>query len=376
MPFFTRVPLLRWLVPLVSAVVLLGGGWALTRISAVAGTGLQPRSAAQLLADVQRAHLDGLSGTIVQTSDLGLPALPNTGGSGSANLSSLITGTHTLKVWFSGPDHARISLPGSASESDVILNGTDLWSWSSQTNTATHRTVQAPQHTHQQPMPQGATTPQAVAKQALAAITPSTKVYTDGTAQVAGRPAYELVLRPKTGTSLIRSIQIGIDGATHVPTSVRVLGRHGVTALDVSFTDFNPTRPGPAAFRFNPPPGAKVIQKKGIVPGAGMQLAPGTSPQLPRSSAPHLVGHGWNSVVVADLGSKALGALEQKSGPSAGMLQRLLRAMPPAPASCGPAHMFKGTIFSAVLTKDGRLGIGPVPVKHVCAALTQASTGP
>jgi len=371
MALFTRVPVLRWLVPLVSAVVLLAGGWAFTRISAVAGTGLQPRSAAQLLVDVQRAHLDGLSGTIVSTSNLGLPALPDTGGSNSANLSSLVTGTHMLKVWFSGPDRARISLPGSASESDVILNGTDLWTWSSQTNTATHRTVQLPQH--KAPMPPAATTPQALAKQALAAITPTTKVFTDGTAQVAGRPAYELVLEPKSTTTLVRSVRIGIDGATHVPTSVRVLGPHGVTALDVSFTDFNPTRPGPAAFRFNPPAGAKVIQKKGIAPHADMQLSPGT-PQLPATAAPRVVGHGWNTVVVADLGSKGLGSLTQKAGPSAGALPQLLGALPPAPAGCGAGHAFSGTVFSAVLTNDGRLAIGPVPVGDVCAALSQAGT--
>lgn len=378
MPSFTRAPLLRWLVPVVSAVVLLGGGWAFTQISAVAGTGLKPRSAAQLLVDVQHAHLDGLSGTIVQTADLGLPALPDTGGSGSANLSSLVTGTHTLKVWFSGPDHARVQLPGNATESDVILNGTDLWTWSSQTNTATHRTVQLPQHQTQPAVPQG-TTPQALAKQALAAITPTTNVYTDGTAQVAGRPAYELVLQPKSGTSLIRSVQIGIDGATHVPTSFKVISRTGTTALDVSFTDFNPTRPGLAAFRFNPPAGAKVVQKKDIAPHSGMQLMPGTSPEtspgLPPGGAPHVVGHGWNTVVVADLGAKALGSLEQKAGPSAGMAGRLLGAMPPAPAgSCPPGHAFQGTVFSAVLTNDGRLAIGPVPVKDVCAALGKVGT--
>ena len=48
---------------------------------------LPPRSAAQLLVDLQTARLDGLSGTVVQTADLGLPPLPGlTGGQGDADL--------------------------------------------------------------------------------------------------------------------------------------------------------------------------------------------------------------------------------------------------------------------------------------------------
>src|SRR5690348_9454706 len=217
MSLFSRLPVLRWLVPLVTAVLLLGGGWALTQISAAASSGLKPRTAAQLLADVQRAHLDGLSGTIVQKSDLGLPSLPDTGGSGSSQLSSLITGTHTLRVWYSGPHWARVALLGTLGESDVIWNGTDLWTWSSKTQTATHQTVQLPQHSEHSSsgqLPEGVTTPQAAAKAALAAISPTTKVFTSGTAHVAGRAAYELVLEPRDPGSLIGQVRIAVDGAT------------------------------------------------------------------------------------------------------------------------------------------------------------------
>jgi len=375
MRFFSRVPVLRWLVPLVSAVVLLGGGWALTQISAAARTDLKPRSAAQLLADVQRAHLDGLSGTIVQKSDLGLPSLPDSGGSGSSNLSSLVSGTHTLKVWFSGPDKARLALLGTLGESDVVWNGTDLWTWSSQTDTATHRTVHPQQH-HQSDVPgQGAlTTPQAAAQAALDAIKPTTKVFTSGTATVADRPAYELVLQPRDPGSLIGSVRIGIDGATHVPTSLQILSDNGTTAFQVAFTSFDPTRPGAAQFRFNPPPGTKVKEQSGSPMGSGMQLPHGMPGTMADAVAPQVVGHGWTSVLVADLGSKALSGLEQNGGPASGQLSQMLRALPTESGPWGTGHAFQGTVFSAVLTNDGRVAVGAVPVSQVEAALSQTGS--
>jgi outer membrane lipoprotein-sorting protein len=380
MRFFTRVPLLRWLVPLVSAVVLLGGGWALTQISAAARTDLRPRSAAQLLADVQQAHLDGLSGTIVQKSDLGLPSLPDSGGSGSSNLSSLVTGTHTLRVWFSGPDKARLALLGTLGESDVVWNGTDLWTWSSKSDTATHRTVQ-PRHQSGQALPDAVATPQAAAQAALDAIKPTTQVFATGTATVAGRPAYQLVLQPRDKGSLIGSVRIGIDGATHVPTSFQVMSRTGATAFQVAFTHFDPTRPGAAQFRFNPPPGTKVKQQNGPSAGPDTQLPQGMPQGMPDgmqgmagSAAPQAIGHGWTSVLVADLGSKALSGLEQNAGPASGQLARVLGALPTVSGPWGTGHVFQGTIFSAVLTNDGRVAVGAVPVGRVEAALSRTGS--
>ena len=138
---FTRRPALRWLVPSAAAVLLAGGGSAVGLITANAGDGLPDRSPSQLLVDVQNARVDGLSGTIVQNADLGLPSLPGVGGSGSSDLTSLISGSHTLRLWYAGPDKVRLALLGSLGESDLVRNGADLWSWSSKDKTATHRDV-------------------------------------------------------------------------------------------------------------------------------------------------------------------------------------------------------------------------------------------
>ena len=89
MSIFETNPTLRWTVPAVTAVALVGGGAAIGGLRAIADDGLQPRTAAQLLVDVRQARLDGLSGTVVQQSDLGLPELPVAGASGGTGSSSL-----------------------------------------------------------------------------------------------------------------------------------------------------------------------------------------------------------------------------------------------------------------------------------------------
>lgn len=222
-------PGLRWLVPAAAAAAVIGGGVAVGALAAAADPSLPPRSAAELLVDLSTARLDGLSGTVVQRADLGLPALPNLGGGqGSSELGSLVAGTHTLRVWYSGPSKARIALLGTLGETDVITNGTDLWTWSSKENRATHRTISPDTARGPVAIPDpGAMnmTPQQMATLALAAIDPSTEVSTDGSARVADRDAYELVLAPRDKASKIGSVRLAIDATEHVPLRVQLYAR-------------------------------------------------------------------------------------------------------------------------------------------------------
>jgi hypothetical protein len=130
----------RWLVPAGAALAVIGGGVAIGLVTAAADRSLEPRSAEQLLTDMLTARPEGLQGTVTVRTDLGLPPLPLPT-PGSADLASLATGTHTMRVWYAGPDHARVALLGREGETDVITNGTDLWIWSSKENKAVHATV-------------------------------------------------------------------------------------------------------------------------------------------------------------------------------------------------------------------------------------------
>jgi outer membrane lipoprotein-sorting protein len=368
-------PALRWLVPLTVAGVLAAGASTVGVITAAARSGLPHRSAAQLLVDVQKARLDGLSGTVVQNADLGLPSLPGvSGGSGSSDLTSLVSGSHTLRLWYAGPDRARLALLGSLGESDVVRNGRDLWTWSSSTHSATHHTL--PKHTPDTPRSLASAspvTPQQAADMALKAISPSTKVSTDGTAVVAGRPAYELVLTPRDRATLVGSVQIAIDGSTHVPLRVQVFPRGGSKpAFEVGFTSFDPTRPDASVFTFNPPPGTKVTESGTAMLPKARPHGPSSGGQHGHHGAPTVVGSGWSSVVVAKLPAGAMRG-STTGGPSGSPGSpdpaQLLKALPSTSGSWGTGHVLRGTLFSAVLTDDGRLAVGAVAPQALYRAL-------
>jgi outer membrane lipoprotein-sorting protein len=139
MSIFKSRPVLRWGVPVAILMLVVGGG-AATRAIAASSSPSRP-TPQQLLVDLQSARDQGVSGTVVERADLGLPALPSPSGGDSSDFRSLINGSHTLRVWYSGPTQVRVALLGTLGESDVIRNGKDLWVWDSQKNTATHMVI-------------------------------------------------------------------------------------------------------------------------------------------------------------------------------------------------------------------------------------------
>ncbi|MGH3509758.1 MAG: LolA family protein [Nocardioidaceae bacterium] len=379
MNLFRTRPGLRWAVPAVAAVLLTGTGATVTAISAAARSGLPPRSAAQLLVDVQNARVHGLSGTVVETTDLGLPSIPGVGDGGDSGLMSLISGSHTLRLWYAGPRQMRLALLGSFGESDIIRNGSELWSWSSTTRSATHEKLAPKAHKAGAAAPSAPSsalpgvsgmTPQQMAEAALSAITPTTSVSTDGTATVAGRSAYELVLQPRSANSLIGSVRVAIDGATHIPTRVQVFARNATSPdIEVGFTSFSPHTPDASVFGFNPPPGTKVTKGSplsSLGSSSGASRAPtGATPKAPTAKvAPRVVGSDWTTVLVA--GSPAMAG---PGGGASGELGSVLQTLPRVSGSWGSGRLLSGTLFSVLLTNDGRIAIGAVPPRLLYHAL-------
>lgn len=352
-------PVLRWLVPVTAVATVIGGGAALGTFAAQAEPSLPPRTAAQLLVDLQTSRLEGLSGTVVQRADLGLP--PLAGLVGGDNLTGLLTGTHTLRVWHSGPDRQRVALLDTLGEQDVIRNGRDVWTWNSRTNTATHRTL--PAGDGEARAPELPATPQEAAGQALAAIDPSTEVSVGRSATVAGRDAYELVLAPRDAASLVHQVRIAIDAREHVPLRFEVFADGSdQPAFEMAFTQVSYARPDADQFTFNPPPGVKVTEETfGERPGGARgKRADGQRPDV------RAVGESWATVVVARLdgagtpagrgGAPAAGAGRDGTGEAAA----LLGALPAVSGDWGSGRLFTGKLFSVLLTDDGRLIAGAV----------------
>lgn len=377
MSMFTTHPWTRWAVPTV-AVVAVGGVTLGATVTADASTPLPPRTAAQLLVDIQGAQPAGLSGTVVQTSDLGipdLPGLPSSSGGGigaPSDLTSLVSGTHTLRVWYAGPTKTRVALLGSLGESDIVHNGKDLWVWSSRDKSATHYVLPAGSGDASSRVPDaaGAMTPDAAAKQALAAINPSTKVTTDGTARVAGRSAYELVLAPRDRASLVSQVRIAIDAKTHVPLRVQAYSKKMTNpAFQVGFTQVDFGMPEARQFAFHAPPGTTV--KQGTLPTMGRPSGAGPTPDLAGGSKHvKVVGSGWTSVVVATMPTPASAVSGEASGADgSSSIQSLLGALPKVSGRWGSGHLFSGTLVSVVITNDGRIAAGAVAPSALYAAL-------
>jgi outer membrane lipoprotein-sorting protein len=370
-------PALRWLVPAAAAAVIIGGGAAIGTLSAAAEPTLPPRTAAQLLVDLQTAQVQGISGTVVQRADLGLPALPGIGGSDAADLTALVSGTHTLRVWYAGPDQARVALLGTMGESDVIRNGQDVWTWRSQSNEATHYRLPSSTATSgtKGSGPGGLpSTPQEAADQALAAIDPTTQVTVGRSATIAGRDAYELVLNPRDNASLVDQVRIAIDAKEHVPLRFEVFAvGTAEPVFQLAFTQVDFARPTAGQFTFNPPPGAKVTEGSGRP-----EQAPGHSDT---GAKPTTVGTGWTTVVVAQTpqqltdGLTGKGAPERSSSPnptnplgSSDLLSGLLGSVPKVSGDWGSGRLFTTKLVNVLLTDDGRILAGAVTPQRLYEA--------
>ncbi|MER7005733.1 hypothetical protein ABT297_22180 [Dactylosporangium sp. NPDC000555] len=356
---FTSRPVLRWAVPAAAAVAVVGAGVAAKTLAVAAEPDLPARTAAQLLVDLQTASLDGLSGTVVERADLGLPAIPLLTGDQSAKLTSLVSGKHTLRVWYSGPDKARVSLLGTQGQSDVIHNGTDTWIWDSQTKEARHFTGRPDREKTGAPgvlaspsdLPKS---PQEAADLALKAIDPTTQVTTGNSAKIAGRDAYELILRPRDTSSLVGEVRLAIDAQKKLPLRVQVLPRGTANpAFEVAFTQVSFVRPDDAEFTFNPPAGTKVTEQDPAKAQHELkdkaQQHDGGAADKPKST---VIGTGWTSVLVLRTSDGAQGANAEEQKKAQDAIAQL-------PQGNG-GRTFNSKLLNVLFTDDGRVLVGSV----------------
>src|SRR5579859_2101203 len=273
----------RWVVPagVVTAVAAVGIASAIT--VAQAAPALPPRTPAQLLAAVagDAGHVPPLTGTVVESAALGIPQLP--GAENPTSLTSLLAGSHTLKIWYDGPKRLRLAAPVLMNESDLIRNGSTAWLWQSDSNSVTRFTLPAERgaQAREPVMPHAPVTPQQAAQQALKAAGPSTRVTTEANVTVAGQAAYQLVLAPRAGGSQIAKITIALD-AQHlsVPLRVQIFAKGDANPVfQVGYTSISFVTPAASNFGFTPPPGSHVDTAGAGLPSGWSGYGPGQGPQ-------------------------------------------------------------------------------------------------
>ena len=381
MTLFDRRPALRWAVPAGAAALIVAGTLAAPLV-ATADAGLPPRTAEELLVALQQRPEVPVSGTIATRADLGLPELPMDMAPDSGPM-ALATGESTLRVWADGPTRQRLAVIERSAETTVIRNGDVAWVWSSADATADRYRIpegQAPADLGAGDLPPGITlpsTPQEAAEMALAALDPTTEVTASGLATVAGRDAYELVLTPRDPTTLVRDVRIALDAQTSTPLQVQVRStRIPDPALEVGFTSVSFDAPDPALFEFTPPAGATVTEHD--LAGPGATEAPEAASKV---AEPTVVGKGWSAVLVGQLPADSLADLAESgsraaqeggSDDPAATALALLGTLPEASGDWGTGRVLAGTLFSVILTDDGRFAVGAVDPEALGAALAGA----
>ncbi|TAP43510.1 hypothetical protein [Arthrobacter sp. S39] len=311
---------LRWM-PAVAVPAVIAAGVLAGSIPARAGNPLPEKTPAQVLVMLGGHTISTLSGTVEQTSELGLPELPSTAPSsgpasagGAASIAELLTGQHTARVFIDGPSKARVQVVDRLAERDVIRRDTELWFYSSRDNSAAHLTLpsfardlplaeppKAPMPPDQAPAPMpglpkpelrapdlplppvpapdmpipvpvpmpeySVPTPEDIATRLLAAVDSSTQVTVGPDVEVAGRAAYNLLLEPRTQGTLVGRVAIAVDGETGLPLRVTVTARdQAEPAFQIGFTSLSLAKPDDSLFTFAPPPGATVKELQ--LPGA------------------------------------------------------------------------------------------------------------
>lgn len=346
----------RWVAPGLVAAGIAATAVVTTTATASDHPDLPTRTAGELLAAVQSAKVDGLSGTVVQTSRLGLPELPTGSGSDAAlSLESFATGSRTVRLWLSGEDKQRVALLGDLAESNIVRNGREVWTYSSSNRAVTHLVLPAKDKgsTQRHGGTGAEVTPQDAAQRALAAIDPTTAVTVDRTARVAGRPAYQLVLTPRdSARTLVGSVSVALDSETSLPLRVQVMARGGTApAFEVGFTKLSLRTPSDDLFRFRAPAGTTVTERRlsardEAPSGARDGDARG---RVGAGQAPSVLGEGWTSVVVAPGAAGATG-----SRASSALLDRLTTRVP-------GGRLLTSALVSVLISDDGTIYAGAVP---------------
>lgn len=396
----------RW-VPAAAVPAMIAAGVLVGSIPARAGDPLPAKSPAEVLTLLGQHSTRTFSGTLEQVSELGLPDLPAgapasgpVSAGGPASIIELLTGEHSARVYMDGPAKMRVQVMDRLAERDVIRRDHDVWFYNSKDNSAAHLTLpavasdlplQVPKGPgalpgqngsgqngsgQEGPVPDQSTqafpTPDDLAAKFLAKVDSSTAVTVGPDVQVAGRSAYSLELAPRTDGTLLAKVVIAVDGQTGMPLRVTVSARGQVKpAFESGFTSLSLAAPEDATFNFAAPPGVTLKELPApsmpAVPGKPGLVAPDHVPGDPAGQRHHdgprpaVTGEGWETVV---------GFPAATDGQGAQLAQTILKdpLLSQAAVVVPGGRLLSTSLVNVLVTDDGRIFVGMVPVERLQAA--------
>lgn len=349
-------------------------------------------TAQQLIEKIAASDTQQLSGTVKISTDLGIPSLGGLAGSlapkgeadgaGSsadpqAKLLELASGTHTLRVAADGPDKQRVSVLDDAAEYSLIHNAGEVWAYDSASNEAFHAKAPADSKDlgKQEKTPEGLpTTPKGLAEEALKAADETTSVTVDGTAQVAGRDAYQLLIKPKQSGTTIGSIRVAVDAETGVPLKFTLTpSSGGKAAIDAGFTKVDFAQPSADTFKFSPPKGTKVTEGGDELKSQEQDFKKDFEQDFEQDfkgeeglkdfEGLNVMGKGWTTV--AEISAPGGEADSKAPAPEKGDVppeaQQFLDALgDKVSGEFGTGTVFKTRLVNALMTDDGKVYVGAV----------------
>ena len=246
------------------------------------------------------------SGTIIKTSNLGLP---------SFELSSMITqdmidkmsetmpegmeefipqvleqnplmdaiallsGTHRIRVYASD-EGARIQILDPMSQRDLIINDEEFWIYDSRKATATNgtfpkdmldlsaedkknaeATLNSALDEYSAKLQLNLRSPEAIADYLIAQADKDAEISVGRDHRIAGRTAYQLIINPDAVNTLIDSVFISVDSETGIALDVKIYSvEFDEPAFHIGFSDIDFNTPDASLFTFSPPAGTTVTQ--------------------------------------------------------------------------------------------------------------------
>ncbi|MEU8758015.1 DUF2092 domain-containing protein [Streptomyces sp. NPDC048659] len=381
----------RYVVPVAVAGVAAATIGLVPALAASGDPDLPQITAQQLIEKIAASDTQTLSGTFRISTDLGLPSfaglLSGAGagaGSGASSadpadkLTQLVSGSHTLRLAADGPERQKLTLVDGSDEYSLIHNGDDVWAYDSKSNEVFHEKTDGGrgEKKGEKGVPG---TPKELADEVLKAAGDTTSITVGGTAKVAGRDAYQLVIKPKQSGSTVESVKIAVDAGTGTPlkfTLNSVSG--GKPVVDAGFTKIDFSKPDASAFAFKAPKGAKVTEGTEGAEGGEGGLAGdkgGAHDQLPKGlegalgdfglggaagadgkGGFNVIGEGWTTIAKLDSGAPA-----PKTDEAPKEVQGFLDALgDKVSGKFGSGTVFKTKIVNALMTDDGRVYVGAV----------------
>jgi outer membrane lipoprotein-sorting protein len=365
---------LRW-IPAAAVPAVIAGGVLVGSLPASAGDPLPAKTPQQVLAMIAQHQEKSLSGTLEQTSELGLPQLPKAGpeaGSPDTALLELLSGPHTARVYLDGPENARIQVMDRLAERNAVKHGNELWFYNSKDNSAAHAQLPARTGDHQQSRPGSMRTPEELADTLLAKLGETSDVAVGADVRVAGRAAYNLVLTPKSTVTLLGSVAISVDGESGLPLGVELKARgHPEPAFRLAFTNLSLDTPDPSVFEFSPPPGATVKEIRIPEHRPEGSVPPASKDTEPKSHHSSVTGTGWESVIELPSGawqpgSTPAGPPSKDSGLAAGSGEGAL--LEQAAVAVPGGKLLSTALVNVLILDDGRIFAGSVPLERLQSA--------